>query len=146
MLRDCFDMMIALGRGSSTCNRRHSWRNDNRGLRMTFDDGIVHRVAIIRAVRCHRSNIGINLIKQVRYFRDVANVVRRQFHRDDFIRVGIHTKVKFPPPAVRPNTVLLIEPFAFAVDLDTGAVDEDMQWALVHILQGRVECRSHSWS
>ena len=44
------------------------------------------------------------------------------------MRVGIHAKVKLPPPAVRPNTVLLIEPFAFAVNLDTGAVDEEMQW------------------
>jgi hypothetical protein len=33
-----------------------------------------------------------------------------------------------PPPAVRPSTVLLIEPFAFAVELQTGAVDEEMQW------------------
>ena len=29
---------------------------------------------------------------------------------------------------MRPDTVLLIEPFAFAVNLETGAVDEEMQW------------------
>ena len=29
---------------------------------------------------------------------------------------------------MRPDTMLLIEPFAFAVDLETGAVDQEMQW------------------
>ena len=60
---------------------------------MTFGDGIIHRLAIIRAIRCHRSNICIDLIEQVRYFRDIANIIRGQFHRDDFMRVSIHAKV-----------------------------------------------------
>ena len=60
---------------------------------MTCGDGIVHCLAIVRASRCHRSNVGIDLIEQVRYFRDIASIVRRQFHRDDFMRVSVHAKV-----------------------------------------------------
>src|ERR1700730_7476051 len=126
MLRDRCNMKIALYRGGSTCYRRHSWRNDNRRLRITFGDSIVHRLAIIRAIRCHRSNIGIDLIKQVRYFRDIANIVSSTATIS--CRVSIHAKVKLAPPPVRPDTVLLIEPFAFAVNPETGAVDQEMQW------------------
>ena len=43
------------------------------------------------------------------------------------MRVSIHAKVKLAPPPVRPDTVLLIEPFAFAINLQTGAVEPEMQ-------------------
>ena len=85
------------------------------------------------------ATIGVDLIKQVRYFGDIADVVRRQFHRDDFMRVGIHAEVKLPPPAARPDAVLLIEPFALAVNLEAGAVDEEMQWLrTVNVLLGNI--------
>jgi hypothetical protein len=77
---------------------------------MTIGDRTAHFLAIILAIRCHRSNVGIDLIEQVRYFRYIANIVRRQFHRDDFMRVSIHAKVKLVPPPMRPDTKLLIEP------------------------------------
>jgi hypothetical protein len=35
---------------------------------VTFGHGIVDRVAIIRAVRRHRRNLSIDLVKQIRYF------------------------------------------------------------------------------
>src|ERR1700692_1248074 len=41
---------------------------------------------------------------------------------------SIHTEMKLPPPPVRPDTVLLIEPFAFSVDLEPRTVDQEMQW------------------
>jgi len=79
----------------------------------------------------------------------VANVVRCQFHRDEFMRVGVHAKVKLPPTPVRPNTVLLIKPFAFAVNLETGTIDQEMQWfSAVNVLRqycqaaGSSACRS----
>ena len=93
MLCDRCNMLIALCCGGPTRNRCRSGRNDNRRSRMTFGDGIIYRLAIIRAIRCHRSNICIDLIEQVRYFRDIANIIQGQFHRDDFMRVSIHAKV-----------------------------------------------------
>ena len=77
MLRDRCNMRITLYRGSSTCNRRHPWRNDDRGLRITFGDRIVYRLAIIRAVRCNRSNVETDLIEQVRYFREITHIIGR---------------------------------------------------------------------
>ena len=74
-------------------------------LRMTFGHGIIDRLAIIRAVRRHRRNISIDLIKQIRHFGNVADIVRRQFHRDDFMRVGINAEMQLAPPPARPDAV-----------------------------------------
>ena len=128
MLRDRCDMKVALCRRGSTCNRRRSWRNDNRRFGMTFGDGIVHRIATIRAVRCHRSNVCVDLIEQVRYFGDITHIIECQFDREDFMRASVHAEVKLASPPVRPDTVLLIEPFAFAINLQARAVDQEMQW------------------
>ena len=102
-------------------------RNDDRGLRMTFGHGIVNGLAIIRAVCGHRCNVSIDLIEQFRHFGNVADIVRRQFHGDDFMRVGINAEVQLAPAAARPDTMFLIQPFALAVNLEAGAVDEEMQ-------------------
>jgi hypothetical protein len=42
---------------------------------MTFGHGIVDGLAIIRAVCLDRRNVGIGLIKQCRYFGDVADII-----------------------------------------------------------------------
>ena len=65
---------------------------------VTFGHGIVYSLAIIRAARCDRRDLRIDLVVQMRYFKDVANIVRSQFNRDDFIRVGIHAEVRPAPP------------------------------------------------
>jgi hypothetical protein len=41
---------------------------------------------------------------------------------------GVNPQVQLAPPRVRPNAVLLIEPFSLAVNLQTCAVDKKMQW------------------
>ena len=68
-MRPCFaisrEMLVALRRGGFIWNGRYSWRNDNRGFRMTFGDSVVDGLAIIRAICRHRRNVGIDLIKQV---------------------------------------------------------------------------------
>ena len=38
-----------------------------------------------------KAGISIDLIKQVWNCGDIADIIRRQFHRDDFMRVGINT-------------------------------------------------------
>jgi hypothetical protein len=59
--------------------------------------------------------------------RYVADVVLRQFNGDDFMRVGIDAEMQFAPAPRGTNTTLLIQPLALAVDLQTSAVDEEMQ-------------------
>jgi hypothetical protein len=44
------------------------------------------------------------------------------------MRGGIHAEVELVPSPARPNTVFLIEPFSFAICLEAGAVDQEMQW------------------
>ncbi len=94
---------------------------------MTIGDCIVYRLASIRAVCCHRDSIGLDPIQQMRYFRHVANVIWCQFHSDNFVRASVHAEVGFAPSPVRPNAVLLIGPFAVAVNLEAGAIDQEIQ-------------------
>jgi hypothetical protein len=46
----------------------------------------------------------------------VTDIIRSQFHGDDFMRIGIETEMQFVPASARMNAVLLIEPFAIAVN------------------------------
>ena len=41
---------------------------------------------------------------------------------------GVDAEVKLAPPTARPDAVLLVVPFTFAVNLQTCAVDKKMQW------------------
>src|SRR5689334_22558214 len=41
--------------------------------------------------------------------------------------LGIDAEMQLTPPAARPETTLLIQPFALAVDLQAGAVDKKVQ-------------------
>jgi hypothetical protein len=45
---------------------------------MTFVDSLT----VIRAICRHRRNVSVDLIKQVRNFGDIADIIRRQFHRN----------------------------------------------------------------
>src|SRR3984957_20146192 len=44
------------------------------------------------------------------------------------MRVGIDAEMQLAPSPARPDTVFLVEPFALAVDLEAGAVDQKVQW------------------
>jgi hypothetical protein len=93
---------------------------------MTFGNSIVNGFTIIRAVCRQRRNGSIDLIEQLRHLGNVADIIRRQFHSDDFMRAGIDAEVQLPPPSARPDAMFLIQPFALAVNLHTRAVDEEM--------------------
>ena len=60
---------------------------------------IVNRVAVISSIGCQRADRAIDLSRQVRKYRDVSNIIRGQFHRDDLMGLGIDREVKFSPPA-----------------------------------------------
>lgn len=94
---------------------------------MAFSDGVIDALAIISAVACHRRDHAFDLVEQVRDCRDISDVVSSQFHGHDLVGVGIDAEMQFPPSPARANAVLLVEPFTFSVNLDAGAVDEQMQ-------------------
>src|SRR5690349_13135865 len=53
---------------------RSGWDYD-RSFRMAFGHSIINGRAIIRAVGGHRSDAGIDLIEQLRDFRNIAHIV-----------------------------------------------------------------------
>ena len=65
---------------------------------MTFGHSSVNGFAVIRAVCHQRRNVSLDLIQQLREFGNVADIIRRQFHGDDFMRVGINAQMQ-PAPA-----------------------------------------------
>jgi hypothetical protein len=85
-------------------------------------------LAIVRPVCRHRRNVSTDLIKEVRQLRDVADIIGRQFRRNDVMRIGIDTEMQLVPAPARADAMFLIDPFARAVNLQTGAVDQQMQW------------------
>jgi hypothetical protein len=108
-------------------SRRTRW-NDDRGFWMTLGDCLVGGLAIIRAVCRHRRNVRIDLIEETRNFGDIANVIRRHFHRHGFMRVGIHAEMQLAPSPTRSDAVFLVEPLTFAVNFETGTINKKMQW------------------
>ena len=125
-------MLITPGRYGLAWNGGRSRWNDDRSLGMTFSDGIINRCAIVGTVSGQRAYRSLDLIEQISDRRDIADIVRGQFDGDDLMGISVDGNVKFPPPAARPDPMLLVEPFAFAIDLDAGAVDQDMQRFVAH--------------
>jgi hypothetical protein len=50
---------------------------------MPIGNGVVGRLAIIRAVCRHGGNVAIHLIEQFRQYGNIANIVKRQFCSGD---------------------------------------------------------------
>jgi hypothetical protein len=88
---------------------------------------LVDRLSVISSIGNHGGNRSSDLIVQVRQRRDIADVVGRQFAGTDFLGIGVNHDVQFPPVSARPDPVLLIQPLALAIDLEAGAVDQQMQ-------------------
>jgi hypothetical protein len=120
-------MLIALGRAGFTQNRRRARRNDHPRRGMSSQHLIVNWVAIVSAIACYRTDRVLDLIQQIRQCRDVADIIRRQFHRSDFLRIGVDRQMQLAPTSARADPMFLIEPFALAVNLHPGAVDQQMQ-------------------
>jgi hypothetical protein len=79
----------------------------------------------------------------------MADIIQGQFDGDNLMGISVDGQVEFPRLAARPDAVFLIEPFAFAVNLDPGAVDQDMQrfladdplWQDLQTAASTAECR-----
>jgi uncharacterized Zn-finger protein len=131
MLRNGLEMFVALGGCRFTCNGCNLWWNNHRRIWVTLGNSVIDDLAIICPVCRHRRNVSIDLVEKVRQFGDVTDIIRRQFRRDNFMRTRIDSKMQLAPSPARADAVFLIEPFALAVNLQTGAVDQQMQWLCV---------------
>ena len=89
MLCNGREMFVPLCCCRFTRNRRYAWRDDDCCFRMALSNNLVDGLAIVGPVCRHRRNVNIDLIEEVWYHRDVADIIRRQLHRDNLMRVGI---------------------------------------------------------
>jgi hypothetical protein len=131
-------MLVALRSFRFIQNRRYAWWNDDCCFRVTLGNNVVDDLAIAGPVCCHRRNVNIDLIKEAWHHRDVADIIRRQFHRNDLMRVSIDTEMQLAPSAPGPDAVFLIEPFTLAVDFQTTAVDSRCSGSLRSIRFGKI--------
>jgi hypothetical protein len=67
-------------------------------------DGFAYAADLVAAEIVHDHDL--------REARKVADIIRGQFHSDDFMRAGINAEVQLAPPAARPDTMLLMKPMS----------------------------------
>src|ERR1700712_2339811 len=84
---------------------------------MSLQPLVVDRLPVIGAIGYHRTDLALNLVQQIRERRDIADIIRGQFHRGNLLRIGVNREMQLTPAPARPDPVLLIKPFALTVDL-----------------------------
>jgi hypothetical protein len=94
MLCNGLEMFVTLRSCRFTCNGCNPWRYNYRRLWVTLGNSVIDDLAIVRPVCRHRRNVSIDLIEKVWQFGDVTDIIRRQFHHDDFMRIGIDTEMQ----------------------------------------------------
>lgn len=122
------DMMVSLREeiGVWLFHRIGAWRNDHRSARATFGNGLIGWVAVIGAIGRKLADGVVDLVEQRLHLRGIASILVCHDVSDDFAAVGIQRQMQFPPSPTGLGTMLLFQPLASAIDLQTGAIDEDM--------------------
>jgi hypothetical protein len=112
MLCNGHEMFVTLRRCRFTCNGCNPWWNNHRCFWVTLGNGAADGLAIVCPVCRHRRNVSTDLVEEGWQFGDVTDIIRRQFHRDDFMCIGIDTEMQLAPAPARADAVFLIKPFA----------------------------------
>lgn len=89
-------------------------------------DGGIGWLAVIGAIGRELADGVADLTEQRLHLRGVAGIVVGHDMSDDLATVGIQRQVQFAPSPTGLGTMRLFQPLAGAVDLQPGAVDEDM--------------------
>ncbi|GFE98195.1 hypothetical protein DmGdi_32680 [Gluconobacter sp. Gdi] len=87
---------------------------------------------VIRAIGRDTGNVLIfrDLFQKRRQNRCITGLVSRHFNSPDFQRSFVDPDMKFTPDTTFRTAVLTSVPFTFSLDLDPGAVDQEMQGAV----------------
>src|SRR5215468_1974387 len=100
--------------------RAFAWRDDS--LCSMLVERVVAFPLIIGAVGADLFDLSGRALKQIRQRFGVAYIVRTGHDADDFERRLIRAVVEFAPGPSFPDAVLADFPLAFAVNLDSGRV------------------------
>ena len=105
-------------------------RNDRGSV--TGGDGVMAFAGVKGAIGGDASDllIGRDLVQQLGQHRRVAHVAARELGRPDLQRLLVDPDVDLAPDAPFGASVLARTPLAFTLDLDAGAVDQEVQRAL----------------
>ena len=103
-------------------------RGDHR-LRISLGNRRMARLGVVGTVPTDAGNrlIGWYLLQQLEQHGRIAHAVVGHLDGPDLQRVGINTQVHLAPLAPVLGTVLLAFPFAFAKELNAGAVHQQFQ-------------------
>ena len=101
-------------------------RNDDCGSSAVIDDGVVGWLSVIGAVGRELSDRSVDMVEQRLHSRGIASVLAGQRLGDDVAAIGIQRQMQLSPTTAGSGTMLLFQPLAHAVDLQAGAVDNNM--------------------
>jgi len=104
-----------------------AWRHD--GMGAPVGDGVMTLAGIVRTVGGDRAELHVSgdLIKQLGQHRRVTDVAAGDLDGSDLQRLFIDADVDLAPYTAFCAAVLASMPFAFALCLDAGAVDQQVQ-------------------
>jgi hypothetical protein len=109
-------------RHSGGPRRNHHHR---RRLRLTFREGAVDRLGVVRAISSDGGNRTRNLVEQGADPdpREIADLVARSLRGEDLPTVGLDRQMKLAPGPATTRAVLPRLPLPSAVDLQPGGID-----------------------
>ncbi len=109
--------------GRATRNRRGARWDDDRGAGVPGGDGLVTRVAVVRAVGHDGVDRAAGLVEQQPNLGRVAVVDGRQRGGDDGVGGRVDGQMEFSPGPAPAHAMLIAVPLADPVDLEPGAVN-----------------------
>ncbi len=100
---------------------------------------------VIGAVGCELPDPTIDLVEQRLHLRCVARVLVGHRMCNDLAAIGIQCHMQLSPTTAGSGAMLLLQPLARAVDLQSSAVDKNMHWPVRSTLEvmrlvGRLPC------
>jgi hypothetical protein len=96
--------------------------------------GVIAWLAIISSIGSELVDLVIDLIKQRLQLRGIAGLLICQAMSNNLATVGIYSQMKLSPAAPGLYAVLFFQPLAGAIDFELGAVDQNVNGAIRHML------------
>lgn len=95
---------------------------------------VVSWIAIIGSIGSELADPIIDLIQQWLKLRGIADLLICQTMSNDLATVRVNSQVEFAPAAPGLCPMLFFQPLARAIDIEPGAVDQNMKRATCHRL------------
>jgi len=98
--------------------------NDHLSVRLVIQNGLQDRLSIVCAVTDEGLKRGHDLREQIRHGRGIADLRRSELAGKNLL-MFVDRKMQFAPGPASRNVVFLLMAFVFAVDLESGGINDD---------------------